>query len=76
MPTLNVFGTPFDEKTGETTKKAIIRQKTSKKTGKLCCNISISNQPNRHICINCREYYTCNLLKHSVSMDRIAEVQA
>ncbi|GBK63389.1 hypothetical protein PbDSM24746_33930 [Paenibacillus macerans] len=40
-PTLNVVGTARDENTGETTKKAVIRQKISKKTENPCNKVSI-----------------------------------
>lgn len=40
-PILNVVGTLCDEKTGTTTKKAVIRQKINRKTGKLCSRVSI-----------------------------------
>ncbi|GAA0134162.1 hypothetical protein YSY43_10020 [Paenibacillus sp. YSY-4.3] len=40
-PTLYKLGTPRDENIGATTKKAVIRQKTSKKTEIPCTKISI-----------------------------------
>jgi hypothetical protein len=42
-PTLNVFGTDRDENIGETTKKAVIRQKISIKIEIPCSIVSITS---------------------------------